>query len=58
MMEEGFEEPRSRVLLVDNEIFKPYEYRREEELENRVSKLVKSVFGPETIYFDIRQRMA
>jgi len=58
IMEEDFEEPRSRVLLVDNEIFKPYEYRREEELENRVSKLVKSVFGPETIYFDIRQRMA
>jgi len=57
-MEEDFEEPHSRVLFVDNEIFKPYEYQREEELENRVSKLVKSVFGPETIYFDIRQRMA
>lgn len=57
-MEEDFEEPRSRVLLVDNEIFKPYEYRREEELESRVSKLVGFVFGPETIYFDVRQRMA
>jgi hypothetical protein len=57
-MEEGFEEPTSRVLLVDNEIFTPCEYQREGDLESRVSKLVKFVFGPKVLYFDIRQRMA
>jgi|GEM_PF-964527 len=57
-MEEDFEEPRSRVILVDKEVFTLYEYQREEELERRVSKLVDFVFGPETIYFDIRQRVA
>ncbi len=56
--EEDFEEPRSRVLLVDNEVFTLYEYQREEELERRVCKLAEFVFGPETIYFDIRQRVA
>lgn len=49
---------RNRVLLVDEEIFDPYIYGREEELESRVSKLVESVFGPGVLYFDIRQRLA
>ena len=57
-MEEDFEESRSRVLLVDKEIYELYEYRREEELESRVSKLVEFVFGPKALYIDIRQRMA
>lgn len=57
-MEEDFEEPRSRVLLVDNEVFKLYEYQREEELERRVSTLGGFVFGSKALYFDIRQRMA
>ena len=56
-MEEEFEQPHGRVLLVGNEVFKLYRYRREEELENRVSELVRFIFGPETVYFDIRQRM-
>ena len=58
IMEQDLEEPRNRVILVDNEVFKMYEYQREEELENRVSKLVKFVFGPEAIFFDVRQRVA
>jgi len=57
-MEETFEEPRSRVVLVDGEVFKPYEYQREEELESKVTGLVKFVFGPEALYFDLRQRVA
>lgn len=58
MREEDFEELRGRVLLVDNEIFKLFKYPSEEELERRVCKLVKFVFGSKALYFDIRQRMA
>ena len=54
---EGDLEPHSRVLLVDSEVFEPHDYRREEELESRVSKLVEFVFGPNVLYFDIRQRV-
>lgn len=54
-MEEGFEEPQTRILLVDNEVFESYEYQREDELESRATKITNHVFGPKTLYFDIRQ---
>ena len=54
---EGDLEPHSQVLLVDSEVFEPHDYRREGELESRVSKLVEFVFGPNVLYFDIRQRV-
>jgi len=57
-MNENLEEPRTRVVLVDGEVFKPYEYQREEELESRVTRLVEFVFGPEALYFNIQQRVA
>jgi len=57
-MEEGFEELRSRVILVNKQFFTLYEYPKEEEIESRVSQLTDFLFGPKALYFDIRQRMA
>lgn len=56
-MEEEFE-TQSRAILVGNDLYIPYEDKREGELEDRVTRLANFVYGLGTIIFDIKKRMA
>ncbi len=44
-------------ILLDGKIFRPDDFKREEDLENLVIKNAKHIFGENTAYFDIKKKI-
>jgi hypothetical protein len=44
-------------ILHDERTYRPYEYDSEEEFEKAVVDHSREIFGPDTVYFDIKKRL-
>src|SRR5437762_2278970 len=46
------------VYTQDSRVFRPYSYRNEKEFEEAVVSLADQIFGPSTIYVDVKRRVS